>query len=403
MNKDYAPIFDIRQHEIDTLKKIDKLLMKGNFKAVIKEAAAARVRYPNNLFFYTMESIAQSTLGNSEKALKLLQIAENKFPDSYEVHFHLAKVYEDLEDYEKAEASYKKSYDTSPAEYPEERSDCLNDLGVLYWKLLRREEALENWKLALLEYPRNTKAKRNLRHFTNEYNEPKADLPLMDDINHFRNIQLEKYFTANNKNGFSNIEEVNKVLQLIGDAWNKHIVADMERLDTSSAEVKTKWFESIEIDFNGTPMTNEDKSKLFGGPESKKGGETTSKKKKRKMSKEEKELEEFKSKFPFLPEDGFLFITIASPFLVKAGLELERFEEILKEGTDDEDEIEMLLWAYDIGNTLFESVMSDDDEEAKEILNIAFDIAGEILEEEEIKNALEVTLKAIQEFGKELE
>ena len=121
-------------------------------------------------------------------------------------------------------------------------------------------------------------------------------------------------------------------------------------------------------------------------------------------SQEEKTLEDFKRKFPFLQEeDGLLYITIATPFLVIAGYEPERLMEILDVGTQDRDERNMLLWAYDIGSNLFKSVTEKDDEEADDFFYEALDIAFEILDEDEIEEAYKISMNAIHKLAKELQ
>jgi len=193
MSRKNAPIFQLnnRDMEMKKLLELQNLLNDGKYSDVIKEAEKLRKIYSHNFFFFTIASIALSETGKTEEAKKLLLKAENKFPNEYEVHFQLAKVYEECEEYEKAEAAYKKSYEVTPEEYNDARADCLNDLGALYWSLRRKEEAVEQWKLALLEDPNNIKAQNNYRNFTNEYSEPVSVDGLMDDVYHFQNIQVK--------------------------------------------------------------------------------------------------------------------------------------------------------------------------------------------------------------------
>lgn len=421
-------IFNINQNEIDNLKHLQKLLNDHKFLQVIQEGRKARNKYPKNFFFYTIPSIAYSLTNRLEDAFQLLKDAEQKFPDSYEVLYQLAKIHEEIKEYDDAEKYYKKSYEVTHADYNDARAECLNDLGVLYWKMHRKDEALESWKLALsegsfgMEDPKNIMAQNNLRDFTNEYGKPSSVSPLMDDVFHFRNIQMEKYLQSKNLTEFQSMEETDKIIQLISDSWNRNIAPERERLDSSSALEKTKWFESIEIDFSegsfgdAEPSTKEEKSKLFKSLKTKSSGPKDpldkSKSKKRnekpplrgkKFSEEEKAIEEFKRKFPFLPEDGLIYTTIASPFLFKAGFEPDRLREIIKEGTQDEGEQDMLLWAYDIGSNLFYSVIEEDEEEAEDLLYEALDIAAEFLDEDEIEEAFEMTTKIIQSFAEILE
>ncbi|VAX20295.1 hypothetical protein MNBD_IGNAVI01-135, partial [hydrothermal vent metagenome] len=53
-------IFNINQKdfEFDKLLEIQNLLNDGEFQKVIEETKTARIKYPNNFFFYTIASIA---------------------------------------------------------------------------------------------------------------------------------------------------------------------------------------------------------------------------------------------------------------------------------------------------------------------------------------------------------
>ena len=384
---------------------------------VIQEGGKARNKYPENFFFYTIPSIAYSCISRFEDAIQLLKEAEQKFPDSYEVLYQLARSYEDIEEYDEAEKYFKKSYEVTPEAYNDARSDCLNDLGAIYWEMRRKQEAIESWKLALIEDPKNSSAQNNLRDFTNVYGEPSAVSPLMDDLFHFQNIQMEKYFQSKNKSAFQSKKETNRIIQLISDAYNSKIVPKKERLNSSSAFEKTKWFKRIKIDFESKPMSKDENLKLFKSLQTKSDRKSKSEKRKanpqkepaltliqgKEFSPEEKSLADFKNKFPFLPEDGLLYITIASPFLISAGLEPERLLEILDEGTQDEDEQNMLLWACDIGSNLFNSVMEEDDKAADDFFYEALDIASDLLDEDEIEKAYKISMEALHKLADELE
>lgn len=409
--------FDIKPEEIKDLKKIQKLLNNKKFLPVINEGRKARNKYPKNYFFYTIPSIAYSLINRHEDVFKLLKEAEQRFPDSYEVFYQLAKVYEDLEDYEEAEKCFKKSYEVTPEAYNDARAECLNDLGVINWIMHRKKEALELWKDALKEDPKNLLAQNNLSDFTNEYGEPAAISPKMDDLFHFQNIQLEKYFRSKNESTFKSKEETNRILQLISDAYNRKIASKKERLDSSTAIEKTKWFKRIKIDFESKPMSKDENLKLFKSMQTKTSKKSKSKKRMEKPQKEpaltliqgkkfpqdEKPLSDFKSKFPFLPEDGLVSISIATPFLFSAGYELERILEILDDGVHDEDEKTMILWAYDIGSNLFKSVTEEDEEAAEDFYYNAIDIAYDLLDEDEIEEAYKFSMKALNKLADELE
>ena len=258
-------------------------------------------------------------------------------------------------------------------------------------------------------------SQNNLRDFTNEYGEPAAISPQMDDVFHFQNIQMEKYFRSKNESAFQSKEETNRIMQLISDAYNSKIAPNKERLESSSAFEKTKWFKRIKIDFESKPLSKDENLKLFKSLQTKTRRKSKSQKRKGKprkqpaltlikgsdISPEEESIADFKSKFPFLPEDGIISITIASPFLILAGLEIERLQEILNEGVQDENEQNLFLWAYDIGSNLFNSVIEKDDKAAEDFLYEAIDIAYDILNEDEIEEAYKISLKTLHKLANE--
>jgi len=371
MSRKNAPIFQLnnRDMEIKKLSELQKLLTDGKYNDVIKEAERLRKIYSNNFFFFTIGSIALSETGKTEEAKKLLLKAEKKFPNEYEVHFQLAKVYEDCEEYEKAEAAYKKSYEVTPEEYNDARSDCLNDLGALYWSLRRKEEAVEQWKLALalLEDPDNIKAQNNYRNFTNEYSEPVSVDGLMDDLHHFQNIQVDKYFKKQNIETFRSMEEAQYFLDLIKSTWNNEIAPHKRKLDKLSAVEKTKWFNSIDIDFNyEEPVDNfnETEDELVEGNS-------------------DEFFEGFDELFPYLPAGSALLLPIASLALKALGYKDDRISEIIEGAEVSEAEEYFINWAIDIV-AIIGTAYTEKNKKREDILLIeALDIAMEELDKQE--------------------
>lgn len=235
---------------MELLAHLDNLLQSENFTKVIEETEKAIVDYPDNRFFYILNSIAHSQINQKEEALSILKQAEEKFPTDYEVLFQLAKIYEDISDFPNAEEYYKKSYDLTPKKYKDARSDCLNDLGALNWELNSRDEAIVYWKRAVKEYPKNTKALANLKNCSNKYGEPVSANELFDDMYHFQKIQTQKYFKFKNITEFTSEKEVSKIFGIIVEAWNIHIAPEKDKLDTLSVVEINTWFESFDMDFS---------------------------------------------------------------------------------------------------------------------------------------------------------
>ena len=383
MNRENAPIFQLNDKdlEIKKLLEVQKLLIDGKYQKVIKETESARKIYPNNFFFFTIGSIALSETGKTEEAKKLLLKAKKKFPNENEVFYQLAKVYEDCAEYEKAEKAYINSYEATPEKYNVARSDCLNDLGALYWTLNRREEALEQWKLALLENPDNIKAQDNYKKFTNEYGKPASQNGLMDDLHHFQNIQLDKYFQNQNIKSFRSMPEAQNFANMISSFWNNEIVPHKNKLDTLSAVEKTKWFNSIDIDFNyeepveNSGETEDDSMEIIP----------------------DELIEKLDETFPYLPRGGALLLPIASAALKAIGYKKNRIAEIMEGAEVSEAEEYYINWAIDIVAAVGAAGAEKDSKTQTKMLKIALDIAMEELDEQEALYVIKIIKEILYE------
>lgn len=376
MSRENAPIFQLnnRDLEVKKLLEVQNLLADGKYQKVIKETASARRMYPDNSSFFIVGSIALSETGKTEEAKTLLLKAEKKFPNECEVYYQLALVYEDCEEYEKAEEAYKKTYEVIPEKYSDLRSDCLNDLGTLYWSLNRKEEALEQWKLALMENPDNINAQNNYRDFTNECGEPVSVSSLMDDVHHFQNVQIDKYLKNQNIASFRSMEEAQNILDLIVNTWNNEVIPDKRKLDKLSAVEKTKWFNSIDTDFNyEEPVENYDETEnefMEIIPD--------------------ELIEELDETFPYLPSGSALLLPVASVILKVIGYKEDRISEIIDGAGVSEAEEYFINWAIDIVVTIGAACDEKDSKKKTKALNDAFDIAMEELDEQDAIYVIEI-------------
>lgn len=273
-------------------------------------------------------------IGDNDTALNILKTAENNFPESCEVLYQLAKVYEDRDDLDNAKKYYMKSYELTPLEYNDERSNCMNDLGIVCWEMAQENDAVEYWKLALLNDPKNKNAKMNLKYFTDVDGKPITQFEVKN-FNIFYEIQKEKYLKSKNQDDFLSKEDYRKVFELIENAWNKKIKSRINELKSLSEEEKIKLYSEIKIHFD--------------------------KKKSSKISsKIQNDLDDLNLRFPFLPENGIMIALLAASFLNHVGIDADRLEEIFFNGDYNDEEEEMLMWAYYIGIKLLDSVLSDD-------------------------------------------
>ncbi len=229
------------------LIQIQKLICQKKFREAHPLAEEAVGRYPDEPLLYTALAICHCETNDVPKAIDVLQTAVGRFPESGDLMFDLADTLNSAGRYREAEDAYRKALDLTPRESTKERSECYNGLAVALWEQQHRSDALLMWKQAIKEDPRNAVARENLRHCTNEFNEPAASSKLFNDLYHFQRIQTERYFHAHGREGFESPEEAQRVLGAIMTAWNKHMAPHGREIDAMSPAEKTALFQSIRV------------------------------------------------------------------------------------------------------------------------------------------------------------
>ena len=69
--------------------------------------------------------------------------------------------------------------------------------------------------------------------------------------NLFRDVKIEEYLDHKNKKELDSIEEANKVLKRILDAWNKLSIKERRDFDTMDNEELLRTYKNIQVDFSG--------------------------------------------------------------------------------------------------------------------------------------------------------
>lgn len=324
--------------------------------------------------YYTGLAICYSETDKPKEAIKILTKAETLFPDNADVYYYLGSNHFTLENYDAAEVYFLKSLEISPPERRIERSECLNNLGVLNWKVLKREEALSYWKDAVRENPFNTKAQQNIKEFSNDYGEPKAANQLFDDLYHFQNIHKKKYFELKSKTDFDSMEEVEEWTEITSLKWNEFMEEKLHDFNLMTPIQKTELYNNITIDYSIISKKNNPKQ---------------SKKNTKKSSADKSKS--FRKGFSFLTEDLLVFLPFTVPILSLSGLEKERFEEIVKGAKATDEEEELFFWAFDFLESVLGSVTNIETDEEKQLLLEAKQIALEILDENDADDAINMT------------
>lgn len=373
------PLFDLPDSS-ELLTHFQNLIFQKKYAEAISFGKRKFKNGSASHTYYTGLSICYSELNKPKEALKILAKAESLFPDNADVYYYRGIIHLDLENFEESENCLLRSLELSPSNNRIERSECLNNLGVLYWNDFRREEALDFWKDAVNENPFNDKAQENLKEFSNEYGEPKTANQLFDDLYHFQNIHKKKYFELNGKADFSSLEEAEVWTEISTQKWNELIEAKFHDIESMTPAQKTELFDSINIDY----------SSINKGKKAKKNS---------KKSSAQKNIS-FQKGFSFLDEELLFFLPLTVPILSLSSLTEERLKKIANGAIATDEEIELFLWAYDFIKSIIESTENINTIKKKNALLQAKQIAMEILDEADADQAISMTTELFNDlFG----
>ncbi|MBU0558913.1 MAG: hypothetical protein KJ799_10565 [Bacteroidetes bacterium] len=194
------------------------------------------------------------------------------------------------------------------------------------------------------------------------------------DNNLFVDIQMGKYLKKFSKSDFDSEREAQMVTGKIIASWNGEICHEHERLDNSSLESKTAWFNSVEIDFDKDDSFDESTGDM-----------------------EKEMIERFDDVFYFLPKYAIMFLLFAGPAFEAYEYPIERFSELADGEEPTEIEEELLIWAYDIAFNVMGAFFKKKKFEKEHLLDEAYEIAIEELDPE---TASEVVLEIYSNIEK---
>jgi tetratricopeptide (TPR) repeat protein len=234
----------------DLLEEIGLLIKKGDNEKVITESNKGLKTWGPRPMLYAALSLGYSAAGKYSDAMRTLKLAEEKFPGEFEILHELARLYQETADYENAEKYFLRSIESVPAELGEVRSIVHNGLGCLYWRQDQADKAEEQWKKALVEYPQNIKAKKNLDELIyTDSSLQSGENSLIKNLFLFRSIQTDKYLELKNKMEFTTIKEAKRITEIIAGKFMEKFSSGAIDLDSMPLKEKTELFYEIEIDF----------------------------------------------------------------------------------------------------------------------------------------------------------
>jgi len=155
------------------------------------------------------------------------------------------------------------------------------------------------------------------------------------DYHLFLDIQIGKYFKLAKRSDFKSDAEAKIVLRVIIDTYNSQIASQHLRLDNSSTEAKTAWFNSVEIEFKNINNKVDQYSKEY-----------------------DITLDRYDNQFDFLPPGAITKLMFAGPALEAYGYNFQRFKEVLDGSPVSDIEKHILLWAYNLVSEVFLSYNS---------------------------------------------
>lgn len=205
------------------------------------------------------------------------------------------------------------------------------------------------------------------------------------DYHLFIDIQMGKYLKSTHKSEFSSDEEAKFVIGRILQTWNDKIAHQHLRLDNSSIESKTSWFNSIDINYQekiDSTVTSNFNPDI------------------RKVSMQM--VNHYNDLFPFLPKNSVMFLFFAGPALEAYGYSLERFNKLIDGQTPTEIEKDLLQWAYDISFGAMVAYLEKNNSVKDKLLSKTIRIAKEELDQQTAINVVAKIYSSIEEHFSEL-
>jgi tetratricopeptide (TPR) repeat protein len=148
-----------------------------------------------------------------------------------------------------AEKHFRLAIENASYTDEEEKAMLYFHLADILWEQSKRDEAIANWKLALEIDPDCIVAEEALEETINEYGEPKATDPIFNDVYHFQNIHLKRYFALVGRDEFRNEDEAKSVIGVTMNGWNQFVAPRARDIDNLTTEERTAFFKSITLDF----------------------------------------------------------------------------------------------------------------------------------------------------------
>lgn len=141
--------------DVDALVKIiDHFIEHLEYEKALEVARYALSLHPQSVNFTLKEAQVYALMGQDKKALSLLEKAEFVNPFDVEIHLIRGNIYNTLEQYDRAIASFRKALEMAD----EQKDDIYLSLAITYQNMTEYSRAVDFYKMCLLANVRNEAA-----------------------------------------------------------------------------------------------------------------------------------------------------------------------------------------------------------------------------------------------------
>lgn len=133
------------------LKLIDHFVEQLNYEKAWEVTRYAHSLHPGSGSFTLKEAHLMGLMGREKDALRLLENVEHVNPFDIELHLIRGNIYNSLEQYDRAVASFRKALEMAD----EQKDDIYLSLAITYQNMGEYNRAVDYYKLCLLDNPIN--------------------------------------------------------------------------------------------------------------------------------------------------------------------------------------------------------------------------------------------------------
>jgi tetratricopeptide (TPR) repeat protein len=138
--------------DVDALLKIiDHFIDSLEYEKALEVTRYANSLHPHSVSFTLKEAHLFALMGREKEALDLLESAEHVNPFDIEVHIIRGNIYNSLEQFPRAIASFRKALELAD----EQKDDIYLSLAITYQNMADYNKAVDYYKLCLKENPAN--------------------------------------------------------------------------------------------------------------------------------------------------------------------------------------------------------------------------------------------------------